>query len=133
MKETVSANIGSQSFTLDTDAYGTLKSYLDDVRSRLPEDDTETMGDIEARLAEIFREKTGGGAENRISSAMLIVQSYGTSMLDVIQLNEEVKQAMEGAEELAEIVRCSLNSDYNFPATNIKRRRYQAVFDIVHY
>lgn len=78
-------------------------------------------------------EKTGGGAENRISSAMLIVQSYGTSMLDVIQLNEEVKQAMEGAEELAEIVRCSLNSDYNFPATNIKRRRYQAVFDIIHY
>lgn len=61
MKETVNANIGSQSFTLDTDAYGTLKSYLDDVRSRLPEDDTETMGDIEARLAEIFREKTAAG------------------------------------------------------------------------
>lgn len=59
MKETINANIGSQAFTLDTDAYGTLQSYLDDVRSRLPEDDTETLGDIEARLAEIFREKLG--------------------------------------------------------------------------
>ena len=71
MKETVNANIGSQSFTLDTDAYGTLKSYLDDVRSRLPEDDTETMGDIEARLAEIFREKTGGGAMRVVTLAIV--------------------------------------------------------------
>ena len=71
MKETVNANIGSQAFTLDTDAYGTLKSYLDDVRSRLPEDDTETMGDIEARLAEIFREKTGGGTMRVVTLAIV--------------------------------------------------------------
>lgn len=59
MKETVNAHIGSQAFTLDADAYGTLRSYLNDVRSRLPEDDTETLDDIEARIAEIFREKLG--------------------------------------------------------------------------
>lgn len=57
MKETVNVNIGSQAFTLDADAFATLKSYLDDIRSRLPEYDTETMGDIESRIAEIFREK----------------------------------------------------------------------------
>ena len=56
MKETVTVNIGSEAFTLDDDACRTLRCYLDDIRSRLPEDDTETMGDIERRIAEIFRE-----------------------------------------------------------------------------
>lgn len=56
MKETVNVNIGSQAFTLDQDAYRVLRSYLEDIRSRLPEYDTETMGDIEVRIAEIFRE-----------------------------------------------------------------------------
>lgn len=56
MKETVNVNIGSQAFTLDEDAYRVLRSYLEDIRSRLPEYDTETMGDIEVRIAEIFRE-----------------------------------------------------------------------------
>lgn len=57
MKETVNVNIASQVFTLDQDAYALLKRYLDQIRRRLPEDDTETMGDVEARIAEIFREK----------------------------------------------------------------------------
>lgn len=65
MKETVNASIGSQSFTLDRDAYGALGSYLDDIRSRLPEQDTETMFDIEMRLAEIFREK--------VTSSMMVI------------------------------------------------------------
>lgn len=65
MKETMNVNIGSEAFTIDTDAYGVLKSYLDDVRSRLPEYDTDTMDDIERRLAELFRE--------RISSPMQVV------------------------------------------------------------
>ena len=56
MKETVNVNIGSQAFTLDEDAYRALRNYLEDIRSRLPEYDTETMGDIESRIAEIFRE-----------------------------------------------------------------------------
>lgn len=65
MKETVNVNIGSEAFLLDTDAYRTLRNYLDDIRSRLPEDDGETMADIEARMAELFRE--------RINSPMRVV------------------------------------------------------------
>ena len=57
MKETVNANIGSVAFILDEDAYRVLGSYFDDIRRRLPEGDAETMGDIEARVAEIFRER----------------------------------------------------------------------------
>ena len=44
-------------FILDEDAYRVLGSYFDDIRRRLPEGDAETMGDIEARVAEIFRER----------------------------------------------------------------------------
>ena len=51
MKETVNVNIGSVAFTLDEDAYFALRSYFDDIRNRLPEGDTETMNDIEARMA----------------------------------------------------------------------------------
>lgn len=58
MKETINVNIGSQSFTLDYDAYQTLRTYLEDIQSRLGTDDQEVMSDIENRIAEIFREKT---------------------------------------------------------------------------
>ena len=58
MKETINVNIGSQSFTLDYDAYQTLRTYLEDIQSRLGADDQEVMNDIESRIAEIFREKT---------------------------------------------------------------------------
>ena len=56
MKETISVSIGTQAFTLDKDAYDRLSDYLDDVRSRLAENEEDTMGDIETRFAEIFIE-----------------------------------------------------------------------------
>lgn len=65
MKETVSVSISSQAFTLDDDAYQMLRRYLDDIRRRLPPEDTDTMEDVEARIAELFRE--------RLSSPMMVV------------------------------------------------------------
>lgn len=65
MKQTIHVNIGSQAFTMDTDAYNALKVYLDDIRSRLVLGDIETMDDIEWRIAEIFRE--------RLSSPMMVI------------------------------------------------------------
>lgn len=65
MKETIYANVGSVAFVLDCDAYEALKNYLDDLRSRLPQNDTETLDDIERHFAEIFRE--------RIASPMQVV------------------------------------------------------------
>lgn len=65
MKETVNVNIGSVAFTIDCDAYRQLRNYLDEIASRLPEGDTETLEDIERRIAEIFRE--------RIASPMRVI------------------------------------------------------------
>ena len=57
MKETVNANIGSVAFTLDDDAYRALKRYLKRIENRLPEEDKDTLGDIERRVAELLSEK----------------------------------------------------------------------------
>lgn len=78
-------------------------------------------------------EKTGGGCEKHIFSAMIAVQSYATTLWKAAELNERVKEAMETACALDEICRIQLNSDYNFTDTASKRYRYQAVYDVTHY
>lgn len=58
MKETVNVSIASQAFTLDQDAYDLLAGYLHEVKERLGGgENEETYADIEARIAEIFRER----------------------------------------------------------------------------
>ncbi len=57
MKQTINVNIGSMAFTLDEDAYGTLKHYLADIERCLPVEEKESIADIERGIAEILREK----------------------------------------------------------------------------
>ena len=71
MKETINVNIAQQAFTMDMDAYSALNAYLDDISRRLPESDTETMSDIEGRVAEIFREK--------VPSPMMVIMPLATA------------------------------------------------------
>lgn len=79
-------------------------------------------------------EKTGGAQVNHIRSATVAIKSYGESMYDAANMNEELKDAMlYGLAELAQIASVRLNSDYNFTDTTTKQYRYQAVFDIRHY
>ncbi len=77
--------------------------------------------------------KTGSSVSNFIYRAMIVVQSIAPSLYEAAQLNEAVKSTMNGIIELNEITRCTLNSDYEFTNTQTKERRYQAVFELVHY
>ncbi len=77
MKETINVNIAQQAFTMDKDAYVTLTSYLDDIGRRLPADDTDTLPDIEARIADIFRE--------RVPSPMMVI-TYTTVLATMQQI-----------------------------------------------
>ncbi len=79
MKETINVNIAQQAFTMDIDAYSTLTNYLEEIGRRLPETDTETMGDIESRIAEIFRE--------RVPSPMMVI-TYGVVLSTMKQLGD---------------------------------------------
>lgn len=78
-------------------------------------------------------EKTGSNCINQITRSTIAIQSYSTSLAAVIELNEEVKDAVKGIVELASIGGCDLISDYQYTDTQIKRHRYQAVFEITHY
>lgn len=77
MKETINVNLAQQAFTMDKDAYVMLTSYLDDIGRRLPADDTDTLPDIEARIAEIFRE--------RVPSPMMVI-TYATVLATMQQI-----------------------------------------------
>ena len=81
----------------------------------------------------VLFEKTGSGKSNQIKSATFAFQSYAKSMLNAAQLNEKVKDAVEGLLSQNDVYRVQLNSDYNYTDTETKEYRYQAVFDIGHY
>lgn len=59
MKETIKASIGGYAFTLDKDAYNTLKIYLDNIRTHFEnkEDGEEIISDIEYRMCELLQMK----------------------------------------------------------------------------
>ena len=81
----------------------------------------------------ILIEKTGSSRENLIDQAMIAIQSISKESLSTaMQLNEEVKEAMDEITELGEIFRCECNSDYNFTNTQTKEYRYQAVFNLFY-
>ena len=58
MKEVKKCSISGIAFTLDADAYALLSRYLDSLKATYAEtaDGDEIVADIEARIAEIFRE-----------------------------------------------------------------------------
>ena len=81
----------------------------------------------------VVLEKTGGRVENGLCYATLVVQSYGKTLWEALRLHETVKAVMRELDVLDGICRVELNSDYRFPDPAAKRRRYQAVFDVVYY
>ena len=78
-------------------------------------------------------EKTGSSRENLITTSTLAIQSYASSLYAAASLNETVKSAMDELIDDDEIVRVTLNSDYNYTDTTEKIYRYQAVYDVIHY
>ena len=81
----------------------------------------------------VLIEKTGGGKEEYIKNATIVIQSYAPTRQVAAELNEKVIECLEAIIELDDICRCSLNTDYNYPDVGRKKQRYQAVFDIVYY
>lgn len=77
-------------------------------------------------------EKIGSRYENYLYHPVIAVQSWAGSRMDAARLNEEVKLAMVTSIRSARISRCNLDTDYNFPDLDLKRARYQAVFDITY-
>lgn len=81
----------------------------------------------------IVLEKVGSSRENFLDSASIAIQSYGADMYKAAILNDRVKVAMETLVMDRRIGAVRLNSDYNFTDLEMKRYRYQAVFEIYYY
>lgn len=78
-------------------------------------------------------EKTGGSKENHILQSTFAFQSYAPTLMEAMELNEQVKDAVNGMVSLDDITRVHYETDYNFTNTADKHPRYQAVFEITHY
>jgi hypothetical protein len=83
MKKNLDINIAGQLFRVDEDAWEILKHYLDHVsaRFRTEQGGDETLGDIEARIAEIF----GGGKE----PPTLVSKEMVTNMINIMGAPED--------------------------------------------
>lgn len=78
-------------------------------------------------------EKTSAGRSNYINSSTLAIQSYSDTLFNTATLSDRVKELMYNSIALDAIARCDLNSEYNYTDTQMKKYRYQAVFDLTHY
>ncbi len=74
-----------------------------------------------------------GGSEDEVKRGSFAIQSYGKSLLEACTLNEEVKTAMKGLTAFDDVSDVSLDSDYNYTDQDIKRYRYQAIFDVFFF
>ncbi len=65
MKKTITINLGGMVFHIDEDAYQMLHEYLQAVGNHYAEDGaaSEILEDIEARMAELFRERMADSAQ----------------------------------------------------------------------
>lgn len=83
----------------------------------------------------VILDKTGGTKDNLLSRATVAIQSYAASLYEAAVLNDHIVKYMEELPENAvNVTKVGINSGgYNFPDTDSKRYRYQAVFDIYYY
>ena len=95
MKETVNVNIASHAFTMDIDAHDTLDNYFKDIEARLPDNDKETLGDIEDRMAEIFHEMTP-------SPMMVITLAKVNSAIEQMGHPSDFGDRLDGADSTPE-------------------------------
>lgn len=109
MKKNIDINIAGQLFRVDEDAWEILKHYLDHVSARFRKEQggEETLGDIEARIAEIF----GGGKE----PPTLVSKEMVTGMINTMGAPEDYYDDGPAATNKNQYVRKSMY-DPNTPS-----------------
>lgn len=81
----------------------------------------------------VLIEKVGGSKSNYINSASIALQSYADSLYSAVDLDCEVREAMDDIVELDDISSAKLVRNYNFTDTTKKKYRYQSIYELVHY
>lgn len=81
----------------------------------------------------VLIDQTGSSNANHLMTTTVAIQSYGSSLLNAMTLNEAVKSAMVGFVSDPDVSAVKLQTDYNYTNTTTKQYRWQAMFDITHY
>lgn len=77
-------------------------------------------------------QKTGGSIVNQVRSATFAVRSYGATLFDAANLNDEVIAETLAMTPRNGVFSAELNSDYEYSNTDTKQYRYQAVL-VIYY
>lgn len=79
MKKTINVAIGGCCFTLDEDAYNALDAYLESFKAALGSGSSsaEVMDELEARIADLFKEKLAGREVVDINTVKRIIDQLG--------------------------------------------------------
>lgn len=71
-----------------------------------------------------------GGEKDKLMRAHVAIQSYAGSLFDTMQLDEQMRGAMEGFLATSDVSSCKLENYYNYTLAGMKQYRYQSVYDI---
>lgn len=114
----------------------TIYEYLNNemivpVLAELPEVPSEEYPEFPEKL--VLLEKVGGSKENHISVCSIAFQSYASTLFEAAQLDEEVRETVQGLIAIDTVNAVRLSSSYNHTDNSTKRYRYQSVFEIYYY
>lgn len=117
MRKTVNTNIASLPFILDENAYEELRTYLDDIESRLLGDKVSQMTNIERRIANMFDGRLSEEQQvvdlNMVADAKTMIgspETFGEVCSSVATPTEEVVAA--GAKSLEIVDEEASHDDY---------------------
>jgi len=117
MNKTVSVNIGGFAFIVEENAYHILQSYLTKVKSKFSADEAEIMVDIEARIAELLKEKIEGSKEvideddiNEVIDIMGQPEDYQDDDLENTSTNQDDAEYVEAESIKRKLFRDTDNS-----------------------
>ena len=79
MKKTINVAIGGCNFIIDEDAYNSLDAYLESFKAALGSSSSsnEVMEELEARIADLFKEKLAGREVVDINMTKSIIDQLG--------------------------------------------------------
>ena len=88
MKTTENISLGGYAFTIETDAYDVLDTYLGEVRKAFSTDPSadEIIDDIEERIAELLKEQTVPGMVVSLAMITEIKKRRAVSAIMVISM-----------------------------------------------
>lgn len=109
MRKTVNTNIASLPFILDENAYEELRTYLDDIESRLLGDKVSQMTNIERRIANMFDGRLSEEQQvvdlNMVADAKTMIgspETFGEVCSSVATPTEEVVAARAKEPEIVD-------------------------------